>query len=287
MASGSRSSGHGSCARGSSRALTEAPSTDNAIIAHQLNLEFEAMPAAELIAHLNRSHRTADFVDAALVFAARERRLADAEDLVHATNERMDKMQGEIEAHKYNALEAKAQIRRAAETEMGLRAEIRTLQLRTTDTEARVRHSSGINGRGLTQQASRGLSNIKEEYGEEANREVLEDALGARVTAGHKVPKEEAQGEDVAASHHRRSQVEQPARATKKARRQKGTSYYKMVLNTLMEKQELLPEKEAFAKEAAATASKLLYRRCWSNAPYTSAMSTAVKEESNDELNDS
>ena len=92
----------------------------------------------------------------------------------------------------------------------------------------------------------------------------------------------------MAASHHRCSQGEQHARATKKARRQKGTSYYKMVLNTLIEKQELLPEKEeAFAKEAAATASKLLYRRCWSNAPYMSAMSTAVKEESNDELNDS
>jgi hypothetical protein len=110
-----------------------------------------------------------------------------------------------------------------------------------------------------------------------------------RVIAGHKVPKEEAQGEDVAARHHRCSQGEQPARATKKARRQKGTSYYKMVLNTLMEKQELLPEKEkeAFAKEAAATASKLLYRRCWSNAPYMPAMSTAVKEDSNDGLNDS
>ena len=83
-----------------------------------------------------------------------------------------------------------------------------------------------------------------------------------RVT-GHKVSGEEAHGENMAASPHRRSQGEQPARATKKARRQKGTSYYKMVLNTLMEKQELLPEKEeAFAKEAAATASKLLYRRC-------------------------
>ncbi|CAD6339103.1 unnamed protein product [Miscanthus lutarioriparius] len=175
----------------------------------------------------------------------------------------MDKMQGEITAHKYNALEAKAQIRRATEMEMGLRAKIHALQLRTTDAEARARHSSGISGCGLTQQAGDGLSNIKEEYGEEVDREVLEDVLGARVIAGCKVPKEEAKGEDVAASHHRCSQGEQHARATKKARRQKGTSYYKMVLNTLMEKQELLPEKEeAFAKEAAATASKLLYRRC-------------------------
>jgi hypothetical protein len=79
------------------------------------------MPTAELITHLNRSHCTADFVDAALVFVARERRLAEAEDLVHAGNKHMDKMQGEIEVHEYNALKEKAQICRATETEMGLR----------------------------------------------------------------------------------------------------------------------------------------------------------------------
>jgi hypothetical protein len=109
------------------------------------------MPTAELIAHLNCSHRIANFVDAALVFVAHERRLAEAEDLVHAGNKHMDKMQGEIEAHEYNALKAKAQIRRASETETGLRAEIHALQLRTTDVEARAWHSSGISSRGLTQ----------------------------------------------------------------------------------------------------------------------------------------
>ena len=58
----------------------------------------------------------------------------------------MDKMQGEIEAHKYNALEAKAQIRRAAETEAELRAKIRTLQL-----GAAALISSGTSGGGLCQ----------------------------------------------------------------------------------------------------------------------------------------
>ena len=121
---------------------------------------------------------------------------------------------------------------------------------------------------------------------EEAQREDMAASHCLTVIAGRKIPKEEAQREAVAASHYTRSQVEQPARATKnkKARRQNGTSYHKMVLNALMEKQELVPEKEkeAFAKEAAATASKLLYRRCWSMAPHMSAMSMAVKEESND-----
>lgn len=121
---------------------------------------------------------------------------------------------------------------------------------------------------------------------EEAQREDMAASHCLTVIAGRKIPKEEAQREAVAASHYTRSQVEQPARATKnkKARRQNGTSYHKMVLNALMEKQELVPEKkkEAFAKEAAAIASKLLYRRCWSMAPHMSAMSMAVKEESND-----
>jgi hypothetical protein len=55
-----------------------------------------------------------------------------------------------------------------------------------------------------------------------------------RVT-GHKVSEEEAHGEGMAASPHRRSQGEQPARATKKAPRQKEISFYSMVYKALME----------------------------------------------------
>ena len=86
-----------------------------------------------------------------------------------------------------------------------------------------------------------------------------------RVIEGRKVPNEEAQGEDVAASHHRRWQGEQPARATKKACRQKGPSFYKLVFDALKEKHELLlkNENEKAAREAAATASKQLECRCW------------------------
>jgi hypothetical protein len=56
------------------------------------------MPAEELVAHLNRHRHTAYFVDAALGFAACERRLAEAEELVHTSDERMDMLRDEIRA---------------------------------------------------------------------------------------------------------------------------------------------------------------------------------------------
>lgn len=109
-----------------------------------------------------------------------------------------------------------------------------------------------------------------------------------RVT-GSKVSEEEAHGEDVvAASSHRLSQGGKLARATKKARRQKGTPiiYFRtLVLKDLMVKQELMKkkEKEAFAKEAAAAASKQLHCRCWwSDAPCWSSKSAAVEDDSDD-----
>jgi len=105
-----------------------------------------------------------------------------------------------------------------------------------------------------------------------------------RVIASHKVPKEDAQGEEVAASHHSRSQGEQPVRASKKAGRQDGVSIYTSVFVALKEKQERLlkMEKEkALAREAAATSKQLECRCWWSDAPYD------VKEDSNDGLNDS
>ncbi|XP_021305559.1 uncharacterized protein LOC110431167 [Sorghum bicolor] len=284
MASGSESHGCGSHDQGSYRACTEAPPADNTIITPQLNPEFEAMTAMELTAHLNHSRRTSDFADAALVFAARERRLNEAEALIHMSNEHVDKLKGEIKAHEYSALMAKAQIHRAAKMEMGLRAEIHTLQLKATDVEARGRHASGISGCRLTQPTSHGLSSIKMSYGKEVDHEVSKDVLGARVIASHKVPKEDAQGEEVAASHHSRSQGEQPVRASKKAGRQDGVSIYTSVFVALKEKQERLlkMEKEkALAREAAATSKQLECRCWWSDAPYD------VKEDSNDGLNDS
>jgi hypothetical protein len=62
-----------------------------------LNPEFEAMPAKELGAHLNRHCRTVDFADTTLVFAVCERRLAEA-GLVPTGDERMDMLQDEIKA---------------------------------------------------------------------------------------------------------------------------------------------------------------------------------------------
>jgi len=90
----------------------------------------------------------------------------------------------------------------------------------------------------------------------------------------------------VAASRHRRSQGEQQAaRATKKARRLKGTSFYNEVFKALKEKEQLLKKREErLAKEAAADASKQLHCKCWwSDAPYMPSKSEAVDEDSGDD----
>ena len=58
--------------------------------------EFEAMSAEELVTHLNCHRRTTYFVDVALGFAACERRLVEAEELVRACDERMDMLRDEI-----------------------------------------------------------------------------------------------------------------------------------------------------------------------------------------------
>ena len=42
------------------------------------------------------------------MFAAREHRLNETEALIHASNERVDKLKGEIKVHEYSTLEAKA-----------------------------------------------------------------------------------------------------------------------------------------------------------------------------------
>ncbi|XP_066396380.1 uncharacterized protein [Miscanthus floridulus] len=178
MASGSSSRGRGSGARGSSSRAraAEAPSADDAaLLAPQLNPTFVAMSAADLVAHLNHFRRTDDFVDAALVFAARERRLAEAEDFARAADEHMDSLLDEIRARDYSALEAQAKIRRAAETETeaALRAKIRTLQL-----GAAALISSGIGGRGLTQQAAgHGREPVPQDF-----ITISDDATGVQTT---------------------------------------------------------------------------------------------------------
>ena len=56
------------------------------------------MWAKELIAHLNRHCCTIDFTNAALVFAACEHRLTEAEELVHTGDKHMDMLRDEIRA---------------------------------------------------------------------------------------------------------------------------------------------------------------------------------------------
>lgn len=57
------------------------------------------MPTKKLVAHPNHHHRTIDFTGAVLVFTACERKLTEAEELVHACDERMDMMWDEIRAY--------------------------------------------------------------------------------------------------------------------------------------------------------------------------------------------
>ena len=59
-----------------------------------LNPEFVAMPTEELITHLNHHRFIAHFV--ALMVVVFERRLAEAEELVHACDECMDMLQDVI-----------------------------------------------------------------------------------------------------------------------------------------------------------------------------------------------
>jgi hypothetical protein len=149
------------------------------------------MSAADLVAHLNRFRRTDDFVDAALVFASRERRLAEAEDFARASDEHMGGLLDEIRARDYSALEAQAKIRRAAETEAALRAKIS----RAAETEAALRAkirtlqlgaaaliSSGISGGGLTQQAA---GHGRREPVPQDFITISDDATGVQTTVAH------------------------------------------------------------------------------------------------------
>ena len=103
------------------------------------------MPAADLVGHLiRRNRRASDFVDVALVLAARERRLAEAEARVSAAEEAAARLRDEIAARERGAAEAEAQIHRlVAATEAQLQAEIREWQRRATEAEARLQAFAG------------------------------------------------------------------------------------------------------------------------------------------------
>lgn len=61
-----------------------------------LNPKFMAMSAEELIAHHNRNRRMAHFTNVALVFAVCERRLTEAEELVHEGDKCLDMLWDKI-----------------------------------------------------------------------------------------------------------------------------------------------------------------------------------------------
>jgi hypothetical protein len=79
-----------------------------------------------------------------------------------------------------------------------------------------------------------------------------------------------------------------PTGATKKARRQKGVSFYYEFFKSEMEKRKLIgneENEESLKKQAAKAASKALYLRCFSQAPYLPAQlgSQSAEEDSGEE----
>ena len=198
MASASSSGGRGSGARGSSsraRAAEAAPPADrHALLAPRLNPTFVAMSAADLVDHLKRSRRADDFADAALVFAARERRLADAEDFARAADEHMDELLDKIQA-------SESKLRRAAETEAELRAKIRRLQLGAA---ALISSGTGTSGGGIAQQAA-GHGRDREPVPQDFITVSDDDATGVQTTVaqgevGGDVPMKMRHGAHLAAA---------------------------------------------------------------------------------------
>nr|TKW34709.1 hypothetical protein SEVIR_2G323700v2 [Setaria viridis] len=99
------------------------------------NPRFASMTAADLVVHLFGVRRASEFADAALVLSARERSAAAAEARIRAAEEVAGRLREELAAR---ALETEAQMRRATETEERLRAEIRALECRADEAEARA-----------------------------------------------------------------------------------------------------------------------------------------------------
>ncbi|CAL5072761.1 unnamed protein product [Urochloa decumbens] len=107
------------------------------------NPELATLPAAELVVHLFNHRRASDFADVALVLAARESRLAEAE----------------------------AQIRRGGEKEERLLAEIRAWERRATEAEALLLRA-GVRGPDRT--AAPAAARVDEQEGVEAGEVVVE-----------------------------------------------------------------------------------------------------------------
>lgn len=84
--------------QGSCWALAKAPLVDDTHLTLEpsLNPNFMAMLAKELITHLNRHCRTANFADTAIMFTVHEHRLAKVEELVRAGDKCMEMSWDEI-----------------------------------------------------------------------------------------------------------------------------------------------------------------------------------------------
>ncbi|CAN6175379.1 unnamed protein product [Urochloa humidicola] len=142
MASGSRGRGRGSRASGGAPALPPTPAAAPApALVAVTNPQLVNLPATDLVARLiGCNRRASDFVDVALILAARERRFAEAEARARAAEEDAARLRREIAAE--------AQIRRlVVDTELGLRAEVRAWQRRAAVAEARLRlqaHAGGV-----------------------------------------------------------------------------------------------------------------------------------------------
>ncbi|KAF8700777.1 hypothetical protein HU200_034134 [Digitaria exilis] len=108
--SGSRGPRRGARAR----AAAAAPAQDDAPVFP--GARFADLPAADLVGLLVRSNRRAsDFVDAALVLAARERRLAEADEAAARAAATEERMRAEIREWRRRAVEAEACLLRTAQ----------------------------------------------------------------------------------------------------------------------------------------------------------------------------
>ncbi|CAL5082920.1 unnamed protein product [Urochloa decumbens] len=100
------------------------------------NPELASLPAAELVVHLYNHRRASDFADVALVLAARESRLAEAEAQIRRGSEKEARLLAEIRAWERRATEAEAALRL-------LRADVRGPD-RTAAVAARVGEQEGV-----------------------------------------------------------------------------------------------------------------------------------------------
>jgi hypothetical protein len=176
-------------------------------------------------------------------------KLAKAESRIRVSEELAAELQDKIEASEQDrAIQVEVQIRRATKIEEDLQAKIRTLELKVSNLEAR---ESDISRSDRTVAI------------DEHNHSPMVPEIELRRVV--------------------------PTGATnKKARRQKGVSFYDKFFKFEMEKRKLIgneENEESLKKQAAKAASKALYLRCFSQAPYLPAQlgSQTAEEDSGEE----